>query len=64
MVLALFQLQLYGLVPPFTVRFTDPVDAPLQVTLTELVVVVVAVGWVIITEFVVEQLLLSVTVTW
>ena len=58
------QLNVYGDVPPLPAAVADPLVPPLQLTLVlALIVAVTAVGWVIVTVAVAEQLFKSLTVT-
>src|SRR5687768_6167048 len=52
----------YGLTPPVGVISTEPFDAPLQFTSVTTSLIIIAVGWVIVTGKIMEQLLASVTV--
>ena len=58
------QAKVYGVVPPATVKFTEPVEPPLQRTFdTEVIVVVNAIGCVMTADAVVVQAFWSVIVT-
>src|SRR5688572_13424050 len=55
-------VMVYGLTPPVGVITTEPLDAPLQFTSVTTWLVMIAVGSVIVTGKIMEQLLASVTV--
>ncbi len=59
----LLHAKVYGDVPPFTVKETDPFDPPLQLTFTAVGVTVIAVGSVTVDVTVEVQAFASVTVT-
>jgi hypothetical protein len=63
LVAPLLQAKAYGVVPPDTVRLTDPLVPAQQVTLVVKTLVEIAVGWLTVAPAVAVQALASVIVT-